>query len=195
MVCSPKADSFARIVSVFLYCACFAFGCSTTRSADRAKSSESRSEQSDKRRTNDHETSEEKQRSKAKTSRPMPQVVLMPEGREPVRVDIEIARTPAERQRGLMYRKSLEQNRGMLFIFEKPDHLSFWMRNTYIPLDIIFIESGMRILGIVEKTTPLSEKQCAVPGVSQYVLEVNAGFSQTHGLTRGVKVEFIGVFL
>lgn len=110
-------------------------------------------------------------------------------------VDIEIARTPAERQRGLMFRKHLDQNRGMLFVFEKPDHLTFWMRNTYIPLDMIFIDPSMRILGIVENTTPLSDKQCAVSGESQYVLEVNAGFSRTHGLKRGQKVEFVGMFI
>jgi uncharacterized membrane protein (UPF0127 family) len=125
----------------------------------------------------------------------MPQVVLTPEGREPVKVDVEIARTPAERQRGLMYRKHLDRNRGMLFVFERPSRLSFWMRNTYISLDMIFIEPGMRILGIVENTTPLSDEPCAVSGESQYVLEVNAGFSQTHGLKRGVKVEFVGIVL
>jgi uncharacterized membrane protein (UPF0127 family) len=195
MTCSTKVDAFARAACGVLYCVCLGFSCSTTRGADRAKSGESRSEQSDQPRAASDGPSKGKPRSGDESSRSMPQVVLMPEGREPVKVNVEIARTSAERQRGLMYRKHLDQNQGMLFIFEKPDHLSFWMRSTYIPLDMIFIEPGMRILGIVENTTPLSEERCAVFGESQYVLEVNAGFAQTHGLTRGVKVEFVGVIL
>lgn len=195
MTYSTKVDVVAPLAGVALCCACLGISCSTTRSADRANSSESRSEQSDQRRATSAKPSGEKPLPGEASPRSMPQVVLKPEGRDPVKVDVEIARAPSERQRGLMYRKHLDPNRGMLFIFEQPAQLSFWMRNTYIPLDMIFVEPGMRILGIVENTTPLSEKQCAVSGESQYVLEVNAGFSRTHGLTRGVEVEFVGIIL
>jgi len=122
-----------------------------------------------------------------------PRVVLLPPGGHPVSVRVEVARTPAERQRGLMFRKSLESDAGMLFLFEHPEHLAFWMRNTFLPLDMIFIEPGMTVLGIVENTEPLSDALCSVPGVSQYVLEVNAGFSRRHGLVTGTAVRFEGV--
>jgi uncharacterized membrane protein (UPF0127 family) len=65
------------------------------------------------------------------------------------------------------------------------------MRNTYLPLDIIFITSDWHILGIVENATPLTDAPRAVPGESQYVLEVNAGFSRQHGLGEGTKVLFV----
>lgn len=120
-------------------------------------------------------------------------VELFPAGRAPVLVRVELARTPAERQRGLMYRKELGRSAGMLFLFEAPQQLTFWMRNTYVPLDMIFIEPTMRILGIVENAEPLTETSRSVPGLSQYVLEVNAGFSREHGLGPGTKVRFEGV--
>ena len=119
-----------------------------------------------------------------------PRVLLSPPGKDPVSVRVEVARTPAERQRGLMFRKSLGSDAGMLFLFERPDHLEFWMRNTYLPLDMIFIEPGMTVLGIVENTEPLSEVLCSVPGLSQYVLEVNAGFTRRHGVVTGTAVRF-----
>jgi uncharacterized membrane protein (UPF0127 family) len=122
-----------------------------------------------------------------------PRVVLSPPGKDPVSVRVEVARTPGQRQRGLMFRKSLDRDAGMLFVFERPDRLAFWMRNTYIPLDMIFIEPGLTVLGIVENTEPLSDRLCSVPGVSRYVLEVNAGFSRRHGLTTGTSVRFEGI--
>jgi uncharacterized membrane protein (UPF0127 family) len=64
------------------------------------------------------------------------------------------------------------------------------MRNTYVPLDMIFIEPGMTVLGVVENTKPLSDDHCSVPGDSQYVLEVNAGFARRYGLTTGTRVHF-----
>ena len=120
-------------------------------------------------------------------------VVLMPPGRDPITVAVEIADNDAERTQGLMFRKQLAADAGMLFLFERPQHLTFWMRNTYLPLDMIFIEPSMAILGVVENAEPLTEVTRSVPGVSQYVLEVNAGFSREHGLAAGTMVRFIGV--
>lgn len=120
-------------------------------------------------------------------------VELFPAGRAPVLVKVELARTSAERSRGLMYRKHLDADVGMLFLFEGPQQLTFWMRNTYVPLDMIFIEPSMRVLGIVENAEPQTETSRSVPGLSQYVLEVNAGFSREHGLGPGTMVRFQGV--
>jgi uncharacterized membrane protein (UPF0127 family) len=86
----------------------------------------------------------------------------------------------------------MEQDAGMLFLFEHPERLTFWMRNTYIPLDMVFIASSMRIQGVVENAEPLTDAARAVEGESQYVLEVNAGFSRRYGLTKGTVVRFEG---
>lgn len=126
-------------------------------------------------------------------AKPDASVELFPAGRAPVLVRVELARTPAERSRGLMHRKHLDRDAGMLFLFDAPQQLTFWMRNTYVPLDMIFIESSLRILGIVENAEPLTETSRFVPGQSQYVLEVNAGFSREHGLGPGTAVRFLGV--
>lgn len=120
-------------------------------------------------------------------------VELLPPGRDPVIVRVEIVRTDAERQRGLMYRKHLDSDAGMLFLFEAPQQLTFWMRNTYVPLDMMFIEPSLRVLGVVENAEPLTETSRFVPGKSQYVLEVNAGFSREHGIGSGTAVRFVGV--
>jgi uncharacterized membrane protein (UPF0127 family) len=122
-----------------------------------------------------------------------PQVVLLAPGREPVAVRVEIARDEAQRRRGLMFRTQLDPDAGMLFLFERPQQLSFWMRNTEIPLDMIFIEPSMRVLGIVENAEPHTDTSRSVPGISQYVLEVNAGFSRRYGLGPGTAVRFEGI--
>lgn len=118
-------------------------------------------------------------------------VVLEPMGSDPVRVRVEVVQTPQERQRGLMYRKQLDPDAGMLFVFERPQHNVFWMHNTFLPLDMIFITRDMRVLGVVENATPQTDSPREVPGDSQYVLEVNAGFSRQRGITQGTKVQWI----
>jgi uncharacterized membrane protein (UPF0127 family) len=122
-----------------------------------------------------------------------PSVELFPPGRAPVLVGVELARTQSERSRGLMYRKHLDPDAGMLFLFEAPQQLTFWMRNTYVALDMIFIEPTLRVLGVVENAEPLTESHRFVPGASQYVLEVNAGFARKHGIGPGTSVRFQGV--
>lgn len=122
-----------------------------------------------------------------------PEVTLLPPGREPVTVQVEVVQTPAARQRGLMYRKQLGAAEGMLFIFESARQQSFWMRNTYIPLDMLFIRPDMTVLGVVENAEPLTETPRQVQGASQYVLEVNAGFARRHGVGPGTLVRVHGV--
>jgi len=121
-------------------------------------------------------------------------VLLRPAGRPEIRVKVELARTPEESTRGLMYREKLAPDAGMLFLFrEEVDARAFWMKNTLIPLDIIFITHDKRVLGIVENAEPLTLDQRKVPGRSQFVLEVIGGWSSAHGVGPGTVVEFLNV--
>lgn len=110
-----------------------------------------------------------------------------------VTVPVEVANTPETRTRGLMYRKDLAANAGMLFVFPEPDLLQFWMKNTPLSLDMIFFDRDRRIVGIVERATPFSTRPLG-PGVAaQYVLEVHGGFAQAHGISVGQRAQFIRV--
>ncbi|HEX2678997.1 MAG TPA: DUF192 domain-containing protein [Polyangiales bacterium] len=120
-------------------------------------------------------------------------VVLLPVGQDPVTVRVEVVSTDEARQQGLMFRRQLAPDAGMLFVFEEARELTFWMHNTYLPLDMIFITSDLAILGVVENATPLTDTPRRVPGVSRYVLEVNAGFARAHGLTAGTRLRFVDV--
>jgi uncharacterized membrane protein (UPF0127 family) len=100
-------------------------------------------------------------------------------------VDAEIVRSPHDTMRGLMYRTSLADDRGMLFdLGDKVDH-SFWMRNTCIPLDLLYIDEDGLIVGIVENAPTLNDEPRSVGCPSLYVLEVNAGWSRRHGVEAG----------
>lgn len=122
-----------------------------------------------------------------------PAVILHPEGREPVRVAVEIADTPPARERGLMFRKELAPDAGMLFVFEEEREHAFWMKNTPLPLDIVFISGDGRIAGIARNTTPYSLRMIRVGAPSRLVLEVNAGFAERHGLSAGDRVTWSGI--
>ena len=105
-------------------------------------------------------------------------------------IDIEIANTAKEIEQGLMYRQKMDEDKGMLFIFPEMQPRGFWMKNTLIPLDIIYVDSDKIIVSIQKNTTPLSKQNLPSEGDAQYVIEVNAGFSDTYGLKAGDKVEF-----
>jgi uncharacterized membrane protein (UPF0127 family) len=109
-----------------------------------------------------------------------------------VPVLVEIASTAAEVERGLMYRKSLDDGRGMLFVFPEEGMRTFWMKNTLIPLDIMFIAhdgpGAARIVGIAENTTPLSTAPIGVGKPSTYVLEVPGGWSKRAGVRTGDRI-------
>jgi hypothetical protein len=111
-------------------------------------------------------------------------------GKHPV--DVEVATTRDSRTRGLMWRTELAEGTGMLFLFERDQPLSFWMKNTLIPLDMIFIRSDMTIVGIVERAEPKTFSPRAPKGDSMYVLEVPSGWSEKIGLKPGLKVTFEG---
>jgi len=112
-----------------------------------------------------------------------------------VEVSLEVAATPAERARGLMYRTSLAEGRGMLFVFDEDRNHSFWMKNTLIPLDMLFIARDGTVVGIHPNATPLSTADIAVGKLSRYVLEVPGGYAARHGIVAGAQVEFRGVHL
>ena len=119
-------------------------------------------------------------------------VVIHTQG-APVTVPVEVAGTPEARTRGLMYRRDLRADAGMLFVFPTEGPQSFWMKNTPLPLDMIFIGADRRIVGIVADTTPFSLTPRGVDAPSQYVLEVHAGFAAQHGIRAGDRVEFRSV--
>jgi len=110
-----------------------------------------------------------------------------------VEVSLEVAATPAERERGLMYRSSLAEGRGMLFVFDEDRNHSFWMKNTLIPLDMLFIARDGTVVGIHANATPQSTADIAVGMPSRYVLEVPGGWAARHGISAGARVEFRGV--
>jgi uncharacterized membrane protein (UPF0127 family) len=122
-----------------------------------------------------------------------PKVVISTrEGRETV-YQVEVADTPAKRELGLQYRKELAADRGMIFLFPAPSVQSFWMKNTPLPLDMIFIGSDRKIVGIVEQTVPFSLDSRSVGTPSQFVLEINGGLSKRLGISAGDSVRVEGI--
>ncbi|MCK4589481.1 MAG: DUF192 domain-containing protein [Nanoarchaeota archaeon] len=113
-------------------------------------------------------------------------------GDEKVTFQTEIADTKPKQTKGLMFRKELPEDQGMLFVFSTPSHKRFWMMNTSIPLDIIFIDENKSIINIEEA------KPCGIipyasylsTGKAQYVLEINQGLSKEYDFKPGMKVEF-----
>lgn len=105
---------------------------------------------------------------------------------------IELADDNYEHQTGLMYRKHLDPDNAMLFIFKDEDIRirSFYMKNTYIPLDIIFIDANKKIINIAKHTIPLNEKSVFSEAPAKYVLEINAGLSDILGLTQNDVIQF-----
>ena len=102
--------------------------------------------------------------------------------------DVELATNDAERERGLMFRKSLPEGQGMLFDFKRDQPVSFWMHNTYISLDMIFIAGDGRIVHIVENAKPLSDDLIPSGAAVRGVLEVIAGTAQKLGIAPGDRV-------
>lgn len=122
----------------------------------------------------------------------MPKVHLAAPGGDVV-VSVEIVSTQAQIERGLMYREHLPPDQGMLFLMNEEKNWPFWMHNTLIPLDLIYISSGMSIVGIIENAEPKTDTLRDVQKPSLYVLEVNGGFSAAHKIATGAKVQFEGV--
>jgi uncharacterized membrane protein (UPF0127 family) len=111
----------------------------------------------------------------------------------PVEVTVEVAATDPVRARGLMYRTSLADGHGMLFVFPTETDHAFWMKNTFIPLDLLFIGGDGRIVGIHADARPQSTAQISVGRPSRWVLEVPGGFAARRGIRTGDRVELRGV--
>jgi uncharacterized membrane protein (UPF0127 family) len=101
---------------------------------------------------------------------------------------VEMATTEEEKSTGLMYRKELPDGKGMLFDFSPEQQISMWMKNTFIPLDMIFIRADGRILRIAENTEPQSTRIISSGGLAKGVLEVIAGTAQKYGIAPGDRV-------
>jgi uncharacterized membrane protein (UPF0127 family) len=109
--------------------------------------------------------------------------VRFPEGGATVQA--EVAVSPKETERGLMYRRSMAEDRGMLFDLRTRSDHEFWMHNTCIPLDLLYVDADGLIVGIVENAPTLDDSPRSVHCPSRYVLEVNAGWSRRHGVKAG----------
>lgn len=103
-----------------------------------------------------------------------------------VPVQVEVADEPHELSRGLMFRESLHPNSGMLFVFPEVDEHPFWMKNTYISLDMIFLDAQTKVVGVVANATPMSTATLGVKAPSKYVVEVTAGYAKDHAIEPGV---------
>lgn len=103
---------------------------------------------------------------------------------------VELALTEAQQSMGLMYRKSLPADGGMLFVYEQPEQVGYWMKNTFIPLSIAFIDSNKRIINMYDMAPNNSSRTYRSRGPCLYVLEVNQGYFASHGIKEGDVVKF-----
>jgi uncharacterized protein len=110
-----------------------------------------------------------------------------------VSVALEVMNTPAGRERGMMYRTSNPEDHGMLFVFPEETVHPFWMKNTLISLDMLFIAADGRIVGIHPDAVPLSTHSLSVGKPSLYVLEVNGGWAARNNVREGDRIEFHAV--
>ncbi len=107
--------------------------------------------------------------------------------------EVELAIEPEQRSQGLMFREQLDLDQGMLFVFEKEGDYPFWMKNTLIPLDIIWINENKEIVFIIDNAQPCREATCSLlepKKEAKYVLEINGGMAKKIGLAVGDKINF-----
>lgn len=110
-----------------------------------------------------------------------------------IEIGMEIADTPHLRSRGLMYRKNLPEKSGMLFIHEHEDYLSYWMKNCFISLDMIFLNRNKEVVHIFKNVPPCREFFCSsytTPVKAKYVIELNAGYAKKLKIKKGQKISF-----
>ena len=115
-------------------------------------------------------------------------VFMSPQGGVRGKIDIEIAETPVDREIGLMVRRELDESQGMLFVFPAEDYLSFWMKNTLLPLDIIFVNAEKNIVTIHRNTVPLAETSYGSTEPARYVVEIVAGLAGRLDIQVGDRV-------
>ena len=115
---------------------------------------------------------------------------LTPDGDTLRTIDVDVADTDAERKRGLMRQRSLGYDRGMLFIFDSVDEGGMWMKNTPLPLDIVFVAPDSQVINIAHRTTPFSEESIEPAAPRNFVVEVRAGFANRFDLTDSTRVRW-----
>lgn len=120
-------------------------------------------------------------------------VVVVESTGGPQRFKVEIAAKANEQQRGLMYREALAEDEGMIFLFSHQKVQSFWMKNTWIPLDMLFIDEDLVVRGIVENAEPLTTTSRKIDVPTRHVLEVKGGLTRKLGIVAGAKVTFEGI--
>ncbi len=122
-----------------------------------------------------------------------PPTVTLPDGTV---ITLELAETPEEHGRGLMFRSHLDPDRGMLFLFDQVGFPSFWMKDTWIPLDMVFLDPQGTVMDVAASVPPCRSEPCPeyTPSrPSSAVLELNAGTAAHHGIKPGVTLHFQGV--
>ena len=112
----------------------------------------------------------------------------------PQRFTVEVATSPAQMEQGLMFRRSLAPDAGMIFDFTAPAAAAMWMKNTLIPLDMLFVDAQGRIIGIHERAVPESLDTIASPAPARAVIELNGGTAARLGIRAGDKVLFPQIF-
>lgn len=115
---------------------------------------------------------------------------IAPSGDTLHQIRIEVADNAFETTRGLMDRRKMENDQGMLFVFPRERRQSFWMKNTHISLDIIFVKESLQVESIQRYTVPYSEQSVPSRGPAKYVVEVNAGFSDQYGINDSTRIVF-----
>ncbi|MEW5855576.1 MAG: DUF192 domain-containing protein [Myxococcota bacterium] len=110
-----------------------------------------------------------------------------------IALKVEIAEDNTQRSHGLMFKERLPDGEGMLFVFPETSEHFFWMKNTPLPLDMIFLGEDRKVVGVYENATPLSTARMGVGKPSRYVLEVPAGWARANGVGPGTQVRFEGV--
>jgi uncharacterized membrane protein (UPF0127 family) len=108
-------------------------------------------------------------------------------------LSVEVAEDDPQRAYGLMFKKQMGDDEGMIFLFDETREHIFWMKNTFIPLDMVFIGDDRRVEGVYENAEPFSLQRMTVQKPSRYVLEVNAGWCRQHGVGAGAQLRFDGV--
>lgn len=105
-------------------------------------------------------------------------------------IDVELSQDDTDRQLGLMYRDKMAENQGMLFVFEDETIRSFWMKNTVLSLDMLFVDAKNEIVTIHKSTTPYSEESYSSTKPAKYVVEVNGGFTDKHKIAVGDRISW-----
>lgn len=105
-------------------------------------------------------------------------------------VEVELALSPSEHAQGLMYRQEMDSDHGMLFVFKEDEYRSFWMKNTFLPLSIAFIDKDKKILNMADMAPLREEPTYKSVAPARYVLEMNQGWFVAHGVKAGDGVEF-----